>query len=113
MTDSKCKIYKNVAYVHEYLKLGVPINIAIVKHIELNEKFYIGPLIRQENNLYMLKIDIVKSINYKWEFTYHKITMSNNPIEIMENYSGGLLLPEIGTLDKSMAMTYAIVTTEI
>ena len=39
--------------------------------------------------------------------------ISNIPIKIDDNYLGGLLLPEIGKLDKPTSMTYAIVTTEM
>ena len=60
LTNSKCKIYKNVVYVHEYFKMGVPINIAIVENNQQDEKFDIGPLIKPQNNLYMLKLSMIK-----------------------------------------------------
>ena len=101
------------AYVNKYIKLGVPINIAIVYNNQQNISFDFGPLIKQENNLYMLKINVVKSTNHKWEFTYHEIEMSNVPVHIHQNYEGGLLLPEIQKLNEPTKMMYAIVTTEM
>ena len=113
LTNSKCKRYKNVAYVNEYIKLGVPINIVIVYNNKQDIGFDFGPLIKQEDHLYMLKINVIKSTNYKWEFTYHEIEMSNVPVHIHQNYEGGLLLPEIQKLNQPTKMMYAIVTIEM
>ena len=107
--NNKCKTYNNFAYIKEYLNKGVPINIAIAEE----DQQCFGPLIKQNNLLYMLEIYVQKSKHFKWEFTYHEIEISVVPKLFNKDYIGGLLLPELSKLSKQKNMMYAIVSTEM